>query len=176
MTGVQTCALPIYFSYDSENAQAPDLCWVRKPTVKSGVGGFGEQSLTRSIGVFSRAMISDGRSEVGAYTSTDRSLAVGVLGKGAAWLRPKDLAGVGTQYGWISRPHADYLRLGGVDGFIGDGTIRPASERSLDLFYSVYVRGAAMWVTGDYQRIRNPGFNADRGRVNVFSLRVHGEF
>ena len=164
------------FNYGSGNVGAPDLCWVRKPTMKMGVGVFGEQAIARGVSVFARAMVSDGRSEVGAYTSTDRSAAFGILAKGALWSRRKDVAGVGRTLGWISRSHAEYLRLGGVDGFIGDGTIRPASESGLDLFYSVYVPHAAIWVTGDYQHIRNPGFNADRGPVNVFTLRIHGEF
>jgi hypothetical protein len=33
-----------------------------------------------------------------------------------------------------------------------------------------------LWFSGDYQHILNPAFNADRGPVNIFSLRVHGEF
>jgi hypothetical protein len=32
------------------------------------------------------------------------------------------------------------------------------------------------WLTGDYQHIANPGFNAARGPVNVFTVRIHGEF
>src|SRR5271165_4091534 len=31
------------FNYGSNNANAPDLCWVRKPNVKVGIGGFLEQ-------------------------------------------------------------------------------------------------------------------------------------
>jgi hypothetical protein len=31
-------------------------------------------------------------------------------------------------------------------------------------------------VSGDYQRIENPGFNRDRGPVNIFSVKIHGEF
>jgi carbohydrate-selective porin OprB len=120
-------------------------------------------------------MISDGRTEVDAYTATDRSLSFGTLAKGSAWSRTRDLAGAGVNLGWISRVHADYLRLGGIDGFIGDGSIRPAMEGSVDVFYSGYLRGS-LWLSGDYQRIVHPGFNADRGPVNVFSVRIHGEF
>jgi high affinity Mn2+ porin len=32
------------------------------------------------------------------------------------------------------------------------------------------------WVTFDFQRIRNPAYNADRGPVTVESLRMHIEF
>ena len=163
------------FNYGSDNANAPDLCWVRKPNVKKGVGVFGEQYFTPNVGVFTRAMFSDGRTEVDAYTSTDRSASFGVLAKGSGWSRPADIAGVGLNLGWISRSHAEYLRLGGVDGFVGDGTITPGVENSLDLFYRVNFR-KWLWLSGDYQHVMNPAFNKDRGPVNIFSVRIHGEF
>ena len=164
------------FNYRSENADAPDLCWARRPNVKIGVGLFGEQYIAHDIGVFSRAMVSDGRTEVDAYTSTDRSASFGALAKGSLWSRAADVAGVGVNLGWISRSHAAYLRLGGIDGFIGDGFIRQAAESALDVFYSVNLRKAFSWLTADYQHLTNPGFNADRGPVNIFGLRIHGEF
>ena len=163
------------FNYGSQNANAPDLCWVRKPNVKVGLGAFGEQFITNDIGVFGRGMVSDGKTEVDAYTSADRSASFGVLARGSAWSRSADVAGIGTNLGWISSAHADYLRLGGVDGFIGDGSIRSGVETTLDMFYSVNFRGG-LWFTGDYQRVVNPAFNKDRGPVNIFTVRIHGEF
>jgi high affinity Mn2+ porin len=163
------------FSYQSENVNAPDLCWARKPNVKMGIGVFGQQYLATDIGVFGRAMIADGKSEVDAYTSTDRSAAFGMLAKGSSWGRSLDVVGVGVNLGWISKSHADYLGLGGVDGFIGDGSIQRATETSVEFFYSVNVR-RWLWLSGDYQHIQNPAFNGDRGPVNVFSVRIHGEF
>ena len=148
---------------------------MRKPNVKVGLGVFGQQSITNEIGMFGRAMISDGKTEVDAYTSTDRSASFGMLVKGSLWSRTSDLAGIGTNLGWISKAHADYLRLGGIDGFIGDGYIRPGIENTLDVFYSVNFH-AGLWLAGDYQHIGNPAFNKDRGSVNVFSVRIHGEF
>jgi hypothetical protein len=162
------------FNYGSNNATAPDLCWARKPNVKMGIGLFGEQYIG-DIGVFSRAMYSDGKTEVDAYTSADRSATVGAFLKGSLWSRPSDEAGAGVNFGWISAPHAKYLGLGGIDGFVGDGAIRAASEISFDIFYSARIQ-KSLWLTGDYQHITNPGFNADRGPVNVFTVRIHGEF
>jgi high affinity Mn2+ porin len=163
------------FNYGSQNAGAPDLCWVRKPNVKAGVGIYGEQYIAQNIGVFSRAMFSDGRTEVDAYTSTDRSASFGVLAKGALWSRPLDFAGTAVNFGWISQAHANYLRLGGIDGFIGDGFITPGTETAFDIFYSVNLR-RALWLSGDYQHIVNPAFNRDRGPLNVFGARIHVEF
>jgi hypothetical protein len=163
------------FNYGSNNAGAPDLCWVRKPNVKLGVGAFFEQYVASDIGVFSRAMYADGKTEVDAYTSTDRSATFGALARGTKWGRPKDVAGAGINFGWISRIHADYLGLGGVDGFVGDGAITRGVETSLDIFYNFRLK-KSFWFTGDFQHIANPGFNAARGPVNVFTLRIHGEY
>jgi hypothetical protein len=164
------------FNYGSHNANAPDLCWVRKPDTKIGAGIFAQQYIARDIGVFGRALISDGKSEVDAYTSTDRSAQAGLLAKGTSWSRPLDVTGVGINFGWISSSHAEYLSLGGIDGFIGDGAITPGSETALDMFYSVNLGKKPFWVTGDYQHIVNPAFNKDRGPVNVFGVRIHAEF
>jgi hypothetical protein len=163
------------FNYGSQNANAPDLCWARKPNKKLGVGLYAEQYIAPDIGIFGRAMFSDGKTEVDSYTSTDRSASFGLLAKGSLWSRPLDVTGAGVNLGWISQPHADYLRLGGIDGFIGDGSIKPAAETALDMFYSVNI-GKSFWLSGDYQHILNPAFNSDRGPVNVFSTRIHVEF
>jgi hypothetical protein len=163
------------FNYGSQNAGAPDLCWARKPNVKKGIGAFAEQYIGHDIGLFGRAMYADGKSEVYAYTSDDRSAVVGVLARGSSWSRPRDLTGIGGNFGWISNVHAKYLGMGGVDGFVGDGAIKAAAEQSIDLFYSANFR-KIYWLSGDYEHIVNPGFNAARGPVNIFTVRIHGEF
>ncbi len=163
------------FNYGSGNANAPDLCWSRASHVKEGIGIFAEQYLAKDIGVFGRAMLSDGKSEVYAYTSTDKSAAVGVLAKGSLWKRPFDVTGIGYNAGGISKSHQRYLEMGGVDGFIGDGKLNPGGELAVDVFYNVNFH-KALWFAGDYQHIVNPGFNVDRGPVDVYSLKIHGEF
>lgn len=163
------------FNYGSQNASAPDLCWARRDNVKVGIGVSLEQHVTEDIGLFFRGMFSDGKTEVYSFTSTDRSVSFGMLGKGPLWHRPRDVAGVGVGLGWISDEHAAYLRAGGVDGFIGDGYITPAVESVFELFYSLNLRGP-VWLSGDYQHIAHPAFNADRGPVDIFAARVHAEF
>jgi hypothetical protein len=167
--------------YGSTNATAPDLCWARGPNVKLGLGLSVEQFITQDIGAFFRGMYSDGQTEVDAYTSADRSISFGVVGKGSLWHRPKDVTGVGANLSWISSVHAQYLAMGGVDGFIGDGNISPAPETATDVFYSVNLKSSlwllsSIWLSGDYQHIINPGFNAARGPVDVFGARLHVEF
>lgn len=163
------------YNYNSENTNAPDLCWVRNTHYKRGIGASVEQFFTDEIGVFVRGMVSDGNTEVYAYMPADRSLAFGALGKGSAWKRPHDVAGVGAAFAWISKSHAEFLRLGGVDGFIGDGYLTQGTESVLEAFYSVNLL-EALWLSADYQHITNPAFNADRGPVEIFGARMHAEF
>ena len=163
------------FNYGSMNANAPDLCWARQPNTKVGIGISLEQHIIDDVGVFFRAMWSDGKTEVYTFTPTDRSLALGTLVKGSPWKRPADSVGFGWAENWISGIHAQYLGMGGVDGFIGDGKIHQASEGSVELFYSLNL-GALAWLTLDYQEIWNPGFNSDRGPVSVIGWRAHVEY
>jgi hypothetical protein len=164
-----------YFNYGSQNAMAPDLCWVRKPNIKMGIGIDVEQHVTADVGVFFRGMYSDGQSEVDAYNPADRSVSMGALAKGVPWNRPFDVAGAGFGMSWISDIHAKYLAMGGVDGFVGDGNLRQAGEGVVDFFYSANFL-KAVWLTADYQFLWNPGFNADRGNTNILSGRIHAEF
>ena len=163
------------FNYGSHNATAPDLCWVRRPNIKMGIGVNFEQQLTDDIGVFFRGMYSDGKTEVYSYTSTDRSISLGGLMKGYRWNRNSDMLGIGYGQGWISKEHAAYLGMGGIDGFIGDGRINQVTERVVDIFYSFNVLNP-IWITADYQHIDHPAYNADRGPVNIYGARVHIEF
>jgi high affinity Mn2+ porin len=163
------------YNYGSENATAPDLCFVRKTDVKLGIGVNGEQSITPNIGMFFRAMYSDGHSEVEAYDSADRSASIGTLAKGTLWGQPLDSAGLGFGTSWISPMHARYLRMGGVDGFIGDGALTQANENMTEIFYSRHI-ARSIYLSFDYQRVWNPGYNAVRGPVNLFGGKFHVEF
>lgn len=59
--------------------------------------------------------------------------------------------------------------------FIGDGRLNDRPETVFETFYNLNLTKAA-WVTLDFQRISNPAYNADRGPVNVASVRLHTEF
>jgi len=163
------------YNYGSQNSSAPDLCWSRRQNNKMGIGLNLEQNINPDIGVFLRAMYTDGQEEVDAYDSSDQSATLGALVKGTSWHRPYDTVGVGLGISMISSIHAQYLAMGGVDGFIGDGSIRETSEDLTEIFYSMRVL-KALWISADYQRIWNPAYNADRGPVNLFGGRLHAEF
>jgi high affinity Mn2+ porin len=163
------------YNYDSGNASAPDLCWARKSNIKMGIGINMEQRITEDVGLFFRGMYSDGRTEVYSYVPADRSLSFGAAVKGFRWGREKDTVGLGYGQSWISKQHADYLNMGGIDGFIGDGKINVKPEQVVDIYYQWHVVKSA-WLTFDYQYLANPAFNADRGPVNIYNARVHFEF
>ena len=163
------------FHYDSDNDTAPDLCWARKPNIKWGIGLNLEQQLYDDVGLFFRAMYSDGKTEVYSYTSTDRSISTGTMIKGTRWQREQDLVGLGFAENWISKTHAAYLNAGGIDGFIGDGRLNQGAEYGINLFYRANIISST-WLTGDYQHIIHPAFNKDRGDLDVFNLKLHIEF
>ena len=163
------------FNYESENADAPDLCWARKPNIKMGIGINMEQAITDDIGVFFRGMYSDGQTEVYSYTSSDQSLSFGAAMKGLRWGREKDSLGIGYAESWISKQHAAYLDMGGIDGFIGDGKINYKPEQVVNIYYQWHVISSS-WLSFDYQHLANPAYNADRGPVNIYGARVHFEF
>jgi carbohydrate-selective porin OprB len=140
-----------------------------------GIGINAEQQLGDDVGLFFRAMYADGKSEVYSYTSSDRSISLGGIVKGDRWNRPKDAVGIGFQQGWISNQHAQFLNMGGVDGFIGDGKINAAPERVAEIYYKVHAF-TSTWLTLDYQHIMNPAYNADRGDVDIYGIRAHFEF
>ncbi|WP_262966252.1 carbohydrate porin [Methylobacter psychrophilus] len=163
------------YNYDSQNSSAPDLCWARKSNVKMGIGINMEQRITEDVGLFFRGMYSDGKTEVYSYTSSDRSLSFGTLVKGMRWGREKDTAGFGYSQSWISKQHVDYLNMGGIDGFIGDGKINYRPEQLVNIYYQWHVITSS-WLSFDYQYLANPAYNADRGPVNIYGVRVHFEF
>src|SRR5881396_3472375 len=118
---------------------------------------------------------SDGKTASYTFAEIDRSISAGVSVQGSAWARREDTLGVGVVRNELSRLHREYLAAGGLGVFIGDGRINYRPEAILETYYSMNVFKNA-WVTFDFQHIRNPAYNADRGPVTVESLRVHIEF
>ena len=59
--------------------------------------------------------------------------------------------------------------------FMGNRQLNYLSESRTEIYYSVNAAKNA-WMTLDYQHIANPAYNADRGPVNVGSLRLHAQY
>jgi carbohydrate-selective porin OprB len=120
-------------------------------------------------------MWADGKTETYAFTEIDRSLSGGVLVKGAAWGRAQDTVGLAFARNGLSSSHRNYLAAGGLGFFIGDGAINYRPETIVEAFYNMQV-AKYLWVTLDFQHIANPAYNADRGPVNIGTVRLHTEF
>jgi hypothetical protein len=145
------------------------------PRVKYGIGVNMDQALTNNLGVFFKAMWADGRTETYAFGEVDRSIATGVAVKGGSWSRAQDTLGVSYLAHFLSRDRREYLEKGGISFFIGDGWLHYRPEQIFETYYNLNVT-RYLWLTADVQRIWNPAYNADRGPLNVFGVRIHAEF
>ena len=143
--------------------------------IKYGLGVNIEQAINADLGSFLRAMWSDGRTETLAFTEVDQSIAGGLSLKGAAWGRTQDTVGLSLISNRLSKDRRDYLQAGGISFFIGDGALNYRPETILESYYSWNVAKKA-WLTADYQHIANPAYNADRGPVEVYGMRLHFEY
>jgi high affinity Mn2+ porin len=114
-------------------------------------------------------------SKVVGWTDCDRSLSFGTVLKGTAWGRPDDRIGIGGVVEGLSPIARAYFAAGGLGILIGDGQLNYRPEQILEIFYAFSVN---KWATMsfDYQFVDNPGYNADRGPVSIFSGRLHAQF
>ena len=160
----------------AQTGSVPSLSEARYgPQSKTGFGLNLEQALSDDVGLFARASWADGKTETYAFTEIDRSLSGGLLIKGRSWGRAKDTVGLGMARNFLSPTHRAYLAAGGLGPFIGDGRINYKPEEILEAFYSVALDKHSS-VTFDWQHIRNPAYNADRGPVNTWAVRLHTQF
>lgn len=143
--------------------------------IKRGIGVNLEQAISDDLGFFLRAMKADGKTETYAFTETDASLGMGFSLKGSAWQRAQDTVGVGYLRNALSQERRRYLEAGGISFFLGDGNLNYRPEQILETYYS-FSLGQGVYVTADYQRMWNPGYNADRGPANFVAARFHAEF
>jgi high affinity Mn2+ porin len=152
----------------------PDVALVRREQTKHGFGLSTQVEVTPDIGAYVRAGWNDGKTETFMFTEIDRSFATGALVKGGRWGRPDDKAGIAAYWNGLSQPHRDYLAAGGEGFFLGDGQLNYGLEKVAEAFYSWgFTKRFSVSLGG--QRIWNPGYNRDRGPVNIFGLRLHAE-
>jgi high affinity Mn2+ porin len=76
----------------------------------------------------------------------------------------------------ISASRERYLNAGGLGILVGDGRLpHPGAERILETYYSLNV-WSQMFFSLDYQWVKNPGYNTDRGPVSIVAVRFHAQF
>lgn len=154
----------------------PDLNAVRfGEQTKRGVGLALEQQAGAQASVFARLNRADGGTETYAFTDIDRSVSFGGVLKGGRWGRGDDTVGLAFARNGLAAAHRQYLAAGGMTFFLGDGRLNYRPENIVETYYSLAATKNA-FVTLDWQHIVHPGYNADRGPVNVASLRLHVAF
>ena len=156
--------------------QPADINAVRTYTSRPGVSLNLEQQVTETLGAFARAGWADGNVEPWDFTDIDRTVEGGVSLSGKLWGRPDDTIGVAGVVNGISSVHEAFLNAGGLGVLIGDGQLpHPGLEQIFETYYS-YALSASTHLSLDYQFIANPGYNTDRGPVNIFAGRFHWQF
>jgi carbohydrate-selective porin OprB len=158
---------------------------------KYGFGVNVEQPLADDgdSGVFARLGWNDGKTESFAFTEVDQLVSFGGQVSGSHWFRTEDRLGAAVAIEGLSGPHRDYLAAGGYGFLLGDGALNYAHEEILELYYRADVPWpwnktvrvfekypVKIQLSPDFQYIRNPGYNADRGPVRFWALRIHMEF
>ncbi|MGZ5572116.1 MAG: carbohydrate porin [Usitatibacter sp.] len=153
----------------------PQVSAVRRRNVKYGFVANLEQELGAGLGGFAKASWNTGETETYAFAEIDRSIAAGLNVSGARWGREGDTFAAALVRNGLSGVHREYLAAGGLGFFIGDGRLRYRPEDIAEAYYLVTLaKGLA--ATFDWQRVRNPAYNADRGPVSFYGVRLHAEF
>ncbi|WP_426669672.1 carbohydrate porin [Mucilaginibacter sp. McL0603] len=161
----------------NQNPTAPDVDSTQHyGRHKYGFGISADQYLTKDFGVFAKTSYNDGHTETWFFTEIDRSVSLGAVLKGTSWKRSDDELGLAFIGNGLSKDHRDYLAAGGYGFLIGDGRLNYSPEMIAEVYYKINAYQKKFWLTPDYQFILHPAYNADRGPVNVFGIRVHVEF
>jgi high affinity Mn2+ porin len=154
----------------------PDPADVRHYRSRLGVSLDVEQPLSADLGVFARVSKAAGNVEAYEFTDIDRSMEVGASIKGLRWHRPEDTIGVAAVDNGISAARERYLNAGGLGILIGDGRLpHPGPELIVETYYDAAVQSWAH-LSLDYQWVRNPAYNTDRGPVSIVAVRLHAQF
>ncbi len=171
-------------SYDAalalsrETATTPNLILVNEHGgTKYGFGLNFEQPLVDDgeTGIFGRIGWNDGNNETWNYAESDLHASLGVQVNGMHWGRKKDNLGIAYGVNGLSAPHQNYLAAGGMGMILGDGRLNYGYEQVLEVYYSIGF-GHYIQLSPDFQFVQNPGYNRDRGPVEVYGLRLHASF
>lgn len=122
-------------------------------------------------GIFGRLGWNDGSHESWSYVESDRHASLGVQVSGVHWGRGEDRFGIAYGVNGLSADHKKYLAAGGSGILLGDGRLNYGYEQTLEAYYRVQL-GRYLQVSPDFQFIQNPGYNRDRGPVEVYGLRI----
>ena len=114
----------------------------------------------------------DGKHASWAFTEIDQTFTAGLSIKGNFWKRGDDIFGIAIANNGISSDHKSFLQEGGYGFIIGDGKLNYGHETIVESYYNAKLF-KFLWLSFDYQFVKNPAYNKDRGPVHVFGLRGH---
>ena len=157
---------------DASDALAAVRGYQNRPGVSINLA----QQVTETVGVFARAGYVDGNAEPWDNTDCDRSGELGISVNGKGWNQPDDTFGLAGMLNSISAAHAAYFNAGGMGIVIGDGKLPVYGLEQIIETYYKYTLTASLDISLDYEFIRNPAYNTQRGPVNVFGARFHFHF
>ena len=159
-----------------QTGQIPNTAFVRQVASRPGAELNLEQSLGGDMGIFARISANNGGEEAYEFTDINRSAELGISLQGARWGRADDTVGVVGIVNGLSSQARAYFAAGGLGILIGDGQLPDYStERILESYYSLHITDYVT-LTADYQFVENPAYNAQRGPVNIFALRLHAQY
>jgi len=158
------------------NNTAPQLNMVRQMKSKWDFSLNMEQQIAPDLGVFMRAGWMDPRYE--PYESVDqyRMASAGISIQGNRWGRPLDTVGFAGVIGQTSNGAIAYFNAGGNGSLIWDGALPSASPEKVFETYYNYQLTPTVNINVDYQFVANPGYNTQRGPVNLFGSKIHWQF
>ncbi len=143
--------------------------------LKYGVDVNLKQNITDNLRLGARFGWNEGQHESFAYTEDDQTFTFGGDYAGSAWHRKQDKIGVAFVTNAIKKDHQNYLKLGGLGFLLGDGRLNYAREDILEAYYNAHAWRGLYFAVGN-TFIEHPGYNQDRGPVDVQSVRMHLEF
>jgi high affinity Mn2+ porin len=153
-----------------------DIASVRHYRGRAGLHLTLEQQIAADLGVFARVGKAAGNVEAYEFTDIDRTVSAGLSLKGSRWARVDDTVGAVAIVNGISAARQRFLNAGGMGILVGDGQLPHAgTEQILETYYSARLACCA-YLTLDYQFVKNPAYNRDRGPVSIIAARLHAQF
>jgi high affinity Mn2+ porin len=143
--------------------------------LKYGIDVNMEQNVTGNLRLAGRFGWNEGQHESFAYTEDDQTFVLGGDYAGSAWGRKLDKFGVAFVTNAIKKDHQNYLKFGGLGFLLGDGRLNYAREDILEAYYNAHAWRGLYYAVGN-SFIEHPGYNQDRGPIDVQSVRMHLEF
>lgn len=149
--------------------------WRKYGGIKYGFGINAEQEISKDAGAFFKVSWNDGKTATWAFTEIDQSVSAGLNINGSRWKRKEDHLGIAEVINGISKDHRNFLNAGLYGFIIGDGKlVNYGTEEITEIYYSAQLT-KTLYASVDYQFVKNPAYNKDRGPVHVFGVRAHVE-